>query len=463
MASVIDKCQWNLECVANTIAAALMHVARGEAPYELVRESAFKDEAECKDNTCILSISDISFINELDDESLKLGVERFLKYMPLDELPDLITLLLELGFDRVLQAFNRVIPFDLEGHMGARINEVLGIAMYSIAEYTTAMDRFNAASVIYEKVGERGRARFMEGMSKVAHAERLRVEASRSHDEGKHDVEERLIKEASRLYASSAISFREAVDVVEARANEVLSMMDSYEVLANYYFIHGDLSRASSYYEACANILGSARDLSGEYYHAVRIKGNICGAFYVLCKAMEEGDWRLYEEAGDRFLGLIEEGLIDEITAEGAVMAYRGALDYVEDIEDAVRIYTKYAKAIVRYFDTRISELYGDFKSFVREVKSGNADRIARELGTDENTLKLYIVGKLLRDVCEERGIKEDFVYETLSYLGGLGLNPLEAEIDEVLNEIKNITQNEELIARLGELLGKVKERYESY
>ncbi|WP_243666451.1 hypothetical protein [Vulcanisaeta sp. JCM 16159] len=116
-----------------------------------------------------------------------------------------------------------------------------------------------------------------------------------------------MIEDASKLYASSVINFREAVGIEEARANEVLSMMDSSEVLANYYFTHGDIARAMQYYDICRNALSNVQGLSEEYWSAVKIKGDLCSAFYLLCKAIEEGDWRTYEEAGDKFLELINE------------------------------------------------------------------------------------------------------------------------------------------------------------
>ncbi len=148
----------------------------------------------------------------------------------------------------------------------------------------------------------------MEAMSKIARAEDLRVRASRLHEEGNHDAEKSIIEDASKLYASSVVNFREAVGIEEARANEVLSMMDSSEVLANYYFTHGDITRAMQYYDACRSALNNVQGLSGgDYWSAVKIKGDLCSAFYLLCKAIEEGDWRTYEEAGDKFLELINE------------------------------------------------------------------------------------------------------------------------------------------------------------
>lgn len=54
-------------------------------------------------------------------------------------------------------------------------------------------------------------------MSKIARAEDLRVKASRLHDEGNHDAEKGMIEDASKLYASSVINFREAVGIEEAR------------------------------------------------------------------------------------------------------------------------------------------------------------------------------------------------------------------------------------------------------
>lgn len=60
-------------------------------------------------------------------------------------------------------------------------------------------------------------------------------------------------------------------------------MMDSSEVLANYYFTHGDIARAMQYYDICRNALSNVQGLSEEYWSAVKIKGDLCSAstYYV--------------------------------------------------------------------------------------------------------------------------------------------------------------------------------------
>ncbi len=236
-------------------------------------------------------------------------------------------------------------------------------------------------------------------------------------------------------------------------------MMDSSEVLANYYFTHGDIARAMQYYDACRGVLNNAQGLGEDYLSAVKVKGDLCSAFYLLCKAIEEGDWRIYEEAGDKFLELINEGLIDELTTEGAVMSYRGAIDGVEEIEDAVRIYSKYVKAVSKYFDNIVKDRYGDFNAFIEEFRKGDYEGLAHALNTDVSTLKLYVVGKVIIDVVKEEGLSEDTALEVLAYLAGLGLNPLDMGIDEMIEELQGFVTNEEFLNRVRDLLTKIKDK----
>ncbi len=437
----------------------IIHLLKGSVPKDLVLNSAFRDFAKCNESYCSLDMDDYSFIRELDEISIKDGVAKVLNFIGLDEVPALVQLFMDMDLEPGVYVVDEKVGINIKGELGARINESLGIALYSVAAYDNAITRLSAAAAIYEGLGNVGRARFMEAMSKIARAEDLRVKASRLHEEGKHDDEKSMIEEASRLYASSVISFREAVGINEAKANEVLSMMDSSEVLANYYFTHGDVARALQYYDACRSVPSNVGGLGEGYWEAVKIKGDLCGAFYYLCKAIEEGDWKVYEEAGDKFLDLINEGLIDELTTEGAVIAYRGALDGINEINDALRIYSKYVKAVSRYFDNVIRDRYGDFDAFIGEFRRGNYEELAKVLNTDVNTLKLYIVGKVMMDVVKEEGLGEDEALEILAYLAGLGLNPLDMSIDDMIDELRGLVTDENFIEEIRKLLLRVKER----
>ena len=443
----------------NSVASVIMQLLRGSVPRDVVNNSAFKDSVSCGDVNCTIIANDFSFIKDLDSASIKDGVTKVLRTMDLTDVPELIQLFVNMELEAGIKAVDEYINININSELGAKINEALGIALYSIAAYDNAITRFSAASAIYEGIGDVSRARFMEAMSKIARAEDLRVKASRAHDEGKHDIEKNMVEDASKLYASSVVNFREAVGIREARANEILSMMDSSEVLANYYFTHGDIARAMQYYDVCRNASSNVGDLSEEYWSAVKIKGDLCSAFYLLCKAIEEGDWKTYEEAGDKFLELINEGLIDELTTEGAVMSYRGAIDSINEINDAVRVYSKYVKAVSKYFDNIIKDRYGDFHSFIEDFRGGNYESIASALNTDVSTLKLYVVGKVIMDVVKEEGLSEDSALEILAYLAGLGLNPIDMSIDEIMNELQGLIADEEFLSEIRKLLLRIKDK----
>ncbi|WP_243678450.1 hypothetical protein [Vulcanisaeta distributa] len=443
----------------NSIASVIMQLLKGFVPKDLVSNSAFRKLASCNER-CTLPINDYSIIRGgLDEVSIKDGVTKVIKLIDLSDIPDLVQLLINMDLEPGIVAIDENVSIDIKGELGARVNEVLGVALYSIAAYDNAITRFSAAAAVYEGLGNVSKARFMEAMSKIARAEELRVKASRLHEEGDHDAERSIIEDASKLYASSVVNFREAVGIEEARANEVLSMMDSSEVLANYYFTHGDITRAMQYYDTCRSALNNVQGLSEDYWSAVKIKGDLCSAFFLLCKAIEEGDWRTYEEAGDKFLELINEGLIDELTTEGAVMSYRGAIDNVEEIDDAVRIYSKYVKAVSKYFDGIVKDRYGDFKAFIEEFRKGDYENLAHVLNTDVNTLKLYVVGKVIMDVVREEGLSEDTALEVLAYLAGLGLNPLDMGVDEMMEELHGFIVDEDFLNKVRDLLIKIKDR----
>ncbi|ADN51192.1 hypothetical protein [Vulcanisaeta distributa] len=458
MNNIPDACHWDRECITNSIASVLIQALKGSVPKDLANNSAFRDLVRC-DNKCTLPISDYSIIRGLDEASIRDGVVKVIRFIDLGDIPDLVQLLINMDLEPGIVAVDENVDINIKGELGARVNEALGIALYSIAAYDNAITRFSAAAAIYEGLGNVGKARFMEAMSKIARAEDLRVRASRLHEEGNHDAEKSIIEDASKLYASSVVNFREAVGIEEARANEVLSMMDSSEVLANYYFTHGDIARAMQYYDACRSALSNIQGLGRDYWNAVKIKGDLCSAFYLLCKAIEEGDWRTYEEAGDKFLELIGEGLIDELTTEGAVMSYRGAIDGVEEVDDAIRIYSKYVKAVSKYFDNVIKDRYGSFETFIEEFRKGDYESLAHVLNTDINTLKLYVVGKIIMDVVKEEGFSEDTALEVLAYLAGLGLNPLDMSVDEMIEELHGFIVDEDFLNRVKDLLIKIKGR----
>ncbi len=140
-------------------------------------------------------------------------------------------------------------------------------------------------------------------------------------------------------------------------------------------------------------------------------------------------------------------------------MSYRGAIDGVEEVDDAVRIYAKYVKAVSRYFDSVIKDRYGNFEAFIEEFRKGDYEGLARALNTDVNTLKLYVVGKVIMNVVKEEGLSEDTALEVLAYLAGLGLNPLDMSVDEMVEELHGFVVDEGFLNRVKDLLVRIKGR----
>ncbi|WP_069808234.1 hypothetical protein [Vulcanisaeta thermophila] len=459
-----NKCQWNLECIVNTAASLLINYVRGEAPRELVINSAFAGDSKCTNGGCELLGADVRDVSRLNEASIKEGFTRALRYLSLNDIAKLIELALNLGLEAGIHAINEYLELHLKGEVGASLNELLGMALYSVGSYEQALARLNAAEAAYEELGRTDRASFIRGMSKVVKAEELRVKALRLHDEGRHDDEEGVIKESSRLYITSATIFRGIPTMSEARVNEIISMADSAEVMANYYFTHGIIDKAAQYYSMCRDsVNNNLQGVPQDYLETVRIKGDLCNAFYLLCNALENNDWGMYERAGDEFLNLMDRGLIDELTTEGAVLSYRGALDLVEDTDDAVRIYTKYIKSINRYFDLLVNDRYGDFTKLLGELSSGNYEVVAKTLNTDVNTLKLYIFSKALTEVMQGEGYGEDEALAIIAYIAGLGLDIASLTQDEVINEIRSYVTDEGLINQIAPLIGRAMDRFKSW
>lgn len=143
-------------------------------------------------------------------------------------------------------------------------------------------------------------------------------------------------------------------------------------------------------------------------------------------------------------------------------MSYRGAIDSVEEIDDAVRIYSKYVKAVSRYFDNVIRDRYGSFNAFIEEFRRGDYEGLAHVLNTDVNTLKLYVVGKFMVDVINEEGLSEDLALEVLAYLAGLGLNLLDMGVDEIIEELRGFIVDEGFLDRIKDLLLRIKDRLDA-
>ncbi|WP_054849825.1 hypothetical protein [Vulcanisaeta sp. JCM 14467] len=218
MSTIPDVCHWDHECVTNSVALILMQLLKGFVPRDLAGNSAFRNLVSCTDDKCTLTLSDYySVIKGLDDASIKDGVAKVVSLIDLGDVPGLIQLLINMDLEPGIITVDENVSINIKGELGARVNEALGIALYSIAAYDNAITRFSAAAAIYEGLGNVSKARFMEAMSKIARAEDLRVKASRLHEEGKHDAEKDMIEDASKLYASSVVSFREAVGIEEAR------------------------------------------------------------------------------------------------------------------------------------------------------------------------------------------------------------------------------------------------------
>ncbi|WP_243668281.1 hypothetical protein [Vulcanisaeta sp. JCM 16161] len=161
MSNILDSCHWDHECITNSIASVLMQLLKGFVPKELVSNSAFRGSASCNDK-CTLSIGDYSIIKDLDDASIKDGVVKVIRSIDLGDIPDLLQLLVNMDLEPGIIAVDENVSINIRGELGARVNEALGIALYSIAAYDNAITRLSAAAAIYEGLGNVGKARFME-------------------------------------------------------------------------------------------------------------------------------------------------------------------------------------------------------------------------------------------------------------------------------------------------------------
>jgi hypothetical protein len=68
----------------------------------------------------------------------------------------------------------------------------------------------------------------------------------------------------------------------------------------------------------------------------------------------------------------------------------------------------------------------------------------------------------VLIDIVRDENLGEDAALEILAYLAGLGLNPVDMDVDEMIEELRNFITDEDFMNEIRDLLLKVKARLES-
>jgi hypothetical protein len=144
----------------------------------------------------------------------------------------------------------------------------------------------------------------------------------------------------------------------------------------------------------------------------------------------------LYEEAGDEFRELVKEGYVEDVMVELAAIAYKGAIDTAENLDDILRVYPKYIELVSLYTDRRIREKYGDFLNFLKELRVRPLASISKDIRIDEYALKMYIAYKILIDVARQLNVNTSIVPEVLTLVAGLGLDPLTVSGAELRMEV---------------------------
>ena len=470
-AIIAERCGWNIECISNSLAAILISFARqGKAPRDLVERTFLKEHSECQEDSCRLNI-------ELDESSLRDLVKTYVsifesayrtvlsKARP-EEISKILQFLIDNELDEVAQIVDSstdVNNINAPAALRAQIVEQIATLLYASGNYERARERFAEASRLYEETGLGERALFMRAFSLLSEAELLKERASKLHEENRHVEEEELIKQVSKIYAETSILFRQAGHAIpEAFINAILSRCDACEVLANFYFAHGQVEEAEKYYTMCYTSLREERTgVSEAYIKLIEYKEITCRAFAKLCRAIIEGKSQLYEEAGDDFRRLVQERYLEDVMVEMATIAYRSAIETAESLDDVLRVYPKYLDLVILYIDRRVEEKYGDFKSFLQDFRMRPISALSRELRVDEYALKMYIAGKLLREIANRENIPSSTVLELLTLVAGLNLDPLGVTSTELKLELsrRGIEVSPEILNLMCSLLDKLNRR----
>ncbi|GEM_PF-1142946 len=439
---IAEKCGWNLERISRAVELVLDALIRGSVPKADVENLALVELFQCSDNSCVPAL-DKDSVREIIltyKDTLGSYIEKLVGKNDMNTLLGLLQMLYDLSIEGVSKIVDDKVPRAYSGDklLFAQINEILASMLYADLEYDRAAERFDIAANYYREAGQEDRALFMEAFRNIVKAEKLKEEASRLHEDNKHSEEEELIKQASRLYAESSTLFRKcSATISEALVNAILSKCDAYEVLANYYFTHGQVDEAEKYYNLCMSELRLEYvGLSEEHRKLIELKERTCRAFARLCRAIIEQKMELYEEAGDEFRELVKEGYVEDVMVELAAIAYKGAIDTAENLDDILRVYPKYIELVSLYTDRRIREKYGDFLNFLKELRVRPLASISKDIRIDEYALKMYIAYKILIDVARQLNVNTSIVPEVLTLVAGLGLDPLTVSGAELRMEV---------------------------
>ena len=439
--NIVELCGWNIDCVVNTLSTILVKIGKGKVPRELIQLSIFKNYT-CTDNECDVIIEEIDIKETLQSskELIKEAYEKAIRYLTSEELYRLLNFLVNEGVLGISKQIHELTNVSDDDSYSPWINELVGTLLYSDEEYEIAKKRFEKAKELYNRFNLKERSIFMEAFAKISEAEKLKRDAMKYHEEDRHDIEEDFVKKASKLYVESSLLLYKIIHTIpEASANYILSKCDAYEVLANYYFIHGMVDEAEKYYTLCLTEAKSGLlQISEEYRELIEIKKMICEGFSKLCKAIKSSNSNLYEEAADIFSKLIDKGYLEDVLIETAMIAYKGALDTATSIEDVFRVYPKYLLFAIKYVNLLIREKYDNFENLLNELKVVSLDRIAKELGIDEYTFKLYLAYKALEKSCIENNVSITTALEVLTYIAGLGLDPFTLDPNKLIEDIKS-------------------------
>ncbi len=470
-ASIAEKCGWNLDCITNSIIALLLAFLRQKLiPSELALNSALRDYSECVGDQCRvnLDLDDMLMRDVLKTySSIFEGAYRgLLKYIKLEELARLLQFLIDNELEEfayIVDSNTDITSVESPVSLRAQLAEQIATLLYASGRYDRARDRFQEASKLYEEAGLVERALFMKAFSMLSEAELLKEKASKLHDEDRHIEEEDLVKRASKIYAETSILFKQAGRAIpEALVNAVLSRCDASEILANFYFTHGQVEEAEKYYTMCYTTLREERvGLSEAYLKLIEYKETTCRAFAKLCKAIIESNSQLYEEAGDEFRKLVQEGYLDDIMVEMATIAYRSAIETAERLEDVLRVYPKYIDLAVMYIDRRVQDKYGEFKTFLQDFRVRPLSALSAELKVDEYALKMYIACKLLQEIARQDNIPYSLILELLTLIAGLNLDPLGTSGAELRTELsrRSVAIETETLNVMCSLLDKLSRR----
>ncbi len=442
---LINLCGWNIDCLVNSLAVVLVNVARGSVPRDLIERSVFANKARCLDNDCMVDVHEIDvkeLISTLGSEVFREAYSKAISILTLNELRQLINSFVELNIENISKIVHKITDIKKDDLNSGFVSEQIGTLLYLDENYEDAEDRFREAKMMYENFGLNDRAKFMEAFIKVARAEALKNKALKLHEENRHEDEEKLIKEAAKLYAESSVIFHKIqLTIPEARVNYLLSKSDSVEVLANYYFTHGQTDEAEKYYTMCYNELRQLSTLDEEYQKILNLKRSTCLAFAKLCKAINTGEMTYYEEAADEFSKLVEEGYLEDVMIETAMIAYRGALDSAKSIDDVLRIYPKYLRFVSKYIDLKVKERYENFENMISELKRREMDSVSKELGVDEYAFKIYLAYKALEKAyIDEKDVNINPL-ELMTYIAGLGMDPIGINPEELIQDMRSAVE----------------------